>query len=184
MPKIICVGHQKTGTSSVDVALRKLGFRVGNASALILRTQNWTSETLDEDIVQKTLEVLETVDAIQDSPCAYVYPALDIAYPGSKFILTIRDTDSWLKSYRNFFKDRNNGLRKWMYGVDRHTGFEDHYRQVFEQKNAEIKDYFKHRPDDFMVIDLAAGDGWLKLVNFLGDDFLKPFPHANRGKSG
>lgn len=184
MAKIICVGFQKTGTSSVDVALRRLGFQVGNASGVIARTQNWASETLDDDIVQKTLGVLDSVDAIQDSPCAFVYPALDIAYPGSKFILTMRDTDSWLKSYRNFFPDKNNGLRKWMYGVDRFSGHKDHYRQVFNQKNAETIDYFKHRPDDFLVLDLAAGDGWLELVSFLGKDILKPFPHANKAKSG
>jgi len=128
--------------------------------------------------------VLETVDAIQDSPCAFVYQALDAAYPGSKFILTMRDTDRWLKSYSSYFPDENNGLRKWMYGVDRRSGNEDHYRQVFDQKNAEIKSYFKNRRQDLLVIDLAAGDGWLKRVNFLGEDFSKPFLHANKGKLG
>ena len=71
-----------------------------------------------------------------------------------------------------------------MYGVDQLSGNEDKVIEVYNNKNDEIIEYFKDRPDDFVVLDLENGDGWLKLVTFLGDDFLKPFPHANKAITG
>jgi hypothetical protein len=129
------------------------------------------------------LSVVAGVDAIQDSPCAFLYRELDAAHLGAKFILTTRDTEDWLESYRRYFPDQNNALRHWMYGVDQLSGNEAKYREVYEGQMAEIIAYFADRPDDLLVMDLGKGDGWLKLVTFLGERALKPFPHANRGES-
>ncbi|HIP22385.1 MAG TPA: hypothetical protein EYG79_02145 [Rhodobacteraceae bacterium] len=182
MTKVFCIGFQKTGTSSLSKALQALGFTVGDAIKVLNRTVNWRAPDPRPEIIKKVLAVVEGVDALQDSPCAFIYRELDAAHPGSKFILTIRDTDDWLESYRRFFSDKNNPLRRWMYGVERFSGHEATYRQIFEAQNAEIIEYFAGRPDDFLVMDLGKGDGWLKLVNFLGEGALKPFPHTNKGK--
>ena len=96
--------------------------------------------------------------------------------------MTTRDTEEWLESYRRFFPDQNNPLRRWMYGVERLSGNEARYRQVYEAQNAGIRAYFATRPNDLLVMDLSKGDGWIKLVTFLGEGALKPFPHANKSK--
>ncbi len=180
MSKVFCIGFQKTGTSSLSKALQALGFSVGDAIGVLNRTVDWQAEDPRPEIVEKVLSVVEGVDAIQDSPCAFLYRELDAAHPQAKFILTTRDTEAWLASYHRFFPDQNNPLRRWMYGVARLSGNEARYREVYEAKNAEIIDYFATRPQDLLVMDLGKGDGWLKLVTFLGEDALKPFPHANK----
>lgn len=179
--KIFCLGFQKTGTSSLTKALQALGFSVGDAIGVLNQTVDWQAKDPRPEIVQKVLSVVESVDAIQDSPCAFLYRELDAAFPGAKFILTTRETEGWLESYRRFFPDANNPLRRWMYGVDRLSGHETRYREIFEAQNAKIVTYFAQRPDDLLMMDITKGDGWLKLVNFLGEAALKPFPHANKG---
>ena len=180
--KIFCIGFQKTGTSSLAKTLQGLGFTVGDAIKVLNRKVNWRAPDPRPEIVEKVLAVVEGMDAIQDSPNAFIYRELDIAHPGAKFILTIRDTEDWLKSYCRYFPDQNNPLRHWMYGVDRLAGNEATYRAVYRAQNTEIIDYFAERPDDLLVMDLSKGDGWLKLVNFLGEGALKPFPHTNKGQ--
>ena len=182
MTKVFCIGFQKTGTSSLAKALQGLGFSVGDAVGVLNQSVNWQAADPRPEIVQKVLTVVEGVDAIQDSPCAFLYRELDAAYPDAKFILTTRETGAWLASYRHFFPDQNNPLRRWMYGVERLSGNESRYRAVYEAQNAEIRAYFATRPQDLLEMDLAKGDGWLKLVTFLGDEALKPFPHTNKAK--
>lgn len=183
MSKVFCIGFQKTGTSSLGKALQALGFSVGDAVGVLNRTVNWQAPDPRPEIVEKVLGVVAGVDAIQDSPCAFLFRELEAAYPDAKFILTIRDTEGWLASYRHYFPDQNNPLRRWMYGVEQLSGNEARYRTVYEAQNAEIRAHFAKRPQNFLVMDLEKGDGWLKLVSFLGEDALKPFPHANKAKS-
>lgn len=183
MSKVFCIGFQKTGTSSLSKALQGLGFSVGDAVGVLNQTVDWQVADPRPEIMEKVLRVVEGVDAIQDSPCAFLFRELDATYPNAKFILTMRETEAWLASYRGFFPDQNNPLRRWMYGVARFSGNEARYRKVYEAQNAEIIAYFAGRADDLLVMDLSKGDGWLKLVTFLGDGALKPFPHANKAKS-
>jgi len=180
--KIFCLGFQKTGTTSLARALAALGYKVGDAIKPLLAEIDWQGPNLDSAICKKTLEIVEGLDAIQDSPCAFLHREFDAVHPGSKFILTLREVEDWLESYRQYFPDANNPLRRWMYGVDRFSGHEAHYRALFLTRNAEIIRYFADRPDDLLILDLAKGDGWLELVTFLGKDFLKPFPHINKAK--
>jgi len=182
MSKVFCIGFQKTGTSSLSKALQALGFTVGDAIGVLNQTVDWQAKDPRPEIVEKVLSVVAGMDALQDSPCAFLYPELDAAHPGAKFILTTRNTADWLESYRRFFPDQNNPLRRWMYGVERLSGNEARYREVYEAQTAEIMTYFAGRPDDLLVMDLGKGDGWLELVTFLGKSALKPFPHANKHK--
>jgi len=184
MRKIICIGHQKTGTTSIGSALVYLGYKVGNPHLRIRSEMKWRAPNHREQLKNITLGVLAKNDAIEDTPCAHFHKELDAAFPGSKFILTRRDTDNWIRSFTNFFNNKFNPIQKWMYGVDQLKGNEEAVRRVYEAKNQEMIDYFKDRPDDLLIVDLEKGDGWLKLVTFLGDDFLKPFPHANKARTG
>lgn len=48
----------------------------------------------------------------------------------------------------------------------------------------EVIEYFKERPQDFLIMDLFAGDGYENLFPFLGRNVLKSdFPHANKTPS-
>lgn len=185
--RICCIGFQKTGTTSLAEALERLGYRVTNVNrdvdAALAASGATGAADPQAEAERIAIAALETHDVIQDSPAAFVYQALDRAYPGSKFILTHRPVDKWLKSYEKFFPDENNALRRWMYGVDRFRGNEARYRAVYESRNAAIRAYFADRPQDFLEMDLSGGAGWHDLVTFLGAAALPPFPHANAGGS-
>lgn len=179
--KICCIGFQKTGTSSVAEALGRLGYRVTNVNLDANARLEAGPDDARAAILAAVFEGLTNHDVIQDSPGPFVYEELDRAYPGAKFIFTTRPFDDWIASYAKFFPDENNALRRWMYGVDRLSGNEARYRAVYEAQTTAIRAYFADRSDDFLEMDLSAGDGWYELVSFLGRDRLPRFPHTNPG---
>lgn len=180
--RICCVGFQKTGTSSVAEALERLGYSVTNVNREVDARLAEGADDPQAVANEISVQALRRYEVIQDSPAAFVYEALDKAYPQSKFIFTHRPFGKWVESYRKFFPDENNALRAWMYGVDKLSGNEARYREVYEGQNAAIRSYFADRPGDFLEMDLSRGDGWLELVSFLGADTLPRFPHMNAGK--
>ena len=61
-------------------------------------------------------------------------------------------------------------------------GNEPLYLDRYRKHNREVRAYFADRQEDFLVLDLAGGDGWSELCGFLGDPVPnKAFPHANKG---
>lgn len=89
--KIFCIGSHKTATSSLGHALEMLGYSVKGSSGV----QN---QSIDAEVTKLIDKWVPKFDAFQDNPWPIVYRELDQKYPGSKFILTIRDTDKWLSS--------------------------------------------------------------------------------------
>lgn len=181
MTKIFCLGFQKTGTTTMSAALQALGFSVAGAAKRINRQVDWQLPNPRQAIWEVVHKVVEQHDAIQDSPCPFFYEDFDAAYPDARFILTERDPERWLASYAKFFPEKNNPLRRWMYGLELLSGNEAEYKRIYIEQNARIKQYFSGREENFLIMNLEAGDGWLKLVNFLGPDLVGRFPHQNRG---
>mgnify|MGYP001796325930 FL=1 len=181
--KIFCIGFQKTGTSSVETALTALGLKVApayvGANRLLKRRPPKPRAALQALVLEK----MKTHDAIQDAPANFFFEEFDQAYPGSKFIFTTRPVDSWLTSYRNFFRDTNSPLHAWMYGVETCSGNEDRFRDVYISQTNKILEHFAGRPQDLLRLDLQNGDGWYELVSFLGPDFLPDFPKVNTTKA-
>ena len=59
----------------------------------------------------------------------------------------------------------------------------DHYIACYERRNAAIRDYFKHRPEQLLEIDLTSETKIDKIAAFLGlpDAFREvPMPHENK----
>jgi hypothetical protein len=178
--KVFCIGFQKTGTTSMDRALQHFGYQVAGLFGLYTPI-----DELRRTYVETGLDIAAKHDAVQDTPWPLLYRELDAAFPGSRFILTVRDTDSWYKSIASHFVDTPGPLQELTYGEDAPAplGHEARYRQVYEGHNAAVLDYFKDRPKDFLVMDLQAGDGWEKLCPFIGEPTPDmPFLHANPAK--
>jgi len=172
--KVFCIGFHKTGTTSLAVALRKLGYRVTGP--------NGTKDpNIEKNVMPMAYDLAEKFDAFQDNPWPIIFKELDKRFPNSKFILTLRNPQSWIKSQVRHFGRRETPMRKWIYGVGCPEGNEDIYIKRFEKHNNEVMDYFRDRPQDLLVLDLTKGDGWEKLCNFLETDIPDiPFPHANK----
>lgn len=163
--KVFCIGFQKTGTSSMRDALRQLGYRVAGVYG-----REGTLAELHRSYVEDGLALVREYDAVEDMPWPLLFRELDAAFPGSKFILTLRDTDRWYKSIARHFGSSPHHIQQLTYGADAPApvGHEARYREVYEAHNAAVRQYFADRPADLLVMQLENGDGWEKLGAFLG----------------
>ncbi len=178
--KIIGIGLPKTGTSSLHHALEILGFR----SVHFPHDPQTVAQVRAGDYA---LNVLAEADAISDVPIPVIFPQLDLAFPGSRFIQTDRDVDGWIESERRapFNADRpalgsaRDFYRAILYGV---TDFnEDRFRLVHAQHLAMVESYFSGtRARDLLRMDITRGDGWDALCSFLNVPVPDvPFPRSN-----
>jgi len=172
--KVFGIGFHKTGTTSLAASLKQLGYKVTGPNGR--KNPNIRIEVFD-----MAYELVEKFDAFQDNPWPIIYKDLDSKYPGSKFILTIRPTDDWIRSVVKNFGTRSTAMREWIYGVAYPLGNEKIYTDRYDQHNQEVINYFKERPDDLLVFNITQGDGWDKLCDFLGADYqAQKFPRKNR----
>ena len=174
--KIFCIGFHKTGTKSLGAALRILGYSVCGPIG-----------TRDSDIASKVHQLAfsytDKFDAFQDNPWPLLYKDLDRSYPGSKFILTIRPMESWIKSAVNHFGTEDTPMRKWIYTVGHPAGNELLYMNRHLSHIVDVLLYFKNRPDDLLVLNITSGEGWEKLCPFLNKPIpLIPFLNVNKGE--
>jgi len=179
-PKVFCIGFHKTGTTSMHWALHRLGYRVASCYGDAL---NQVDTKILTDIADKRLKCF---DAFEDQPWPVLYKYLDVKCPGSKFILTVRDSRSWLGSMERQFRSRCICLHEYIYQVKSVRGNQDAYVARFERHNAEVTDYFRLRPNDLLSLDLSHGNTWEKICGFLNIHTIptKPFPHANKRLCG
>jgi hypothetical protein len=137
-------------------------------------------ETIEKYVYDTAFDIVDRFDAVQDTPWPILYKELDQRYPGSKFILTIRDTDKWFNSVIKHFKGHKIPMHQWIYGVPKAKGYKNAYIKRYEAHNRDVIEYFKDRPNDLLVMDITKGDGWEKLCPFLGKE-IPPvsFPKQN-----
>lgn len=174
--KVFCIGWHKTGTTTLGDALLILGYKVMGARLDF-------AEPLLKNEIDFILEDVKFFDALQDMPWAALYEELDRNYPNSKFILTIRDEESWLNSASRHFKDLDVPLHKWLYGKGVLKGNEEIYLNRYRAHNVGVMDYFRDRPRDLLIMDFSKGHGWVELCNFLETPIpRRKFPHSNKAK--
>jgi len=174
--KVFGIGFHKTGTTSLAAALRQLGYSVTGPNFI-------RCPSLDRDVLRLAFAVAEQFDAFQDNPWPVIFRELDERFPGSKFILTLRSSESWIASQVRHFGRQETPMRKWIYGVGCPIGNEATYIERFERHNADVKAHFRERDRDLLVMEFSKGDGWAKLCPFLGKDVPTiPFPHLNQAR--
>ena len=178
--KIFCLGLSKTGTTSLAAALEILGYRTKDN----LGVKNYIPGDLDSSI---DITVIDSNDAFTDTPIPSFYQELDVRYPNSKFILTVRELNSWLKSCRKQFNQRateilNDKKHDQLFMDIYNSSYFDEkkFTRGYHRFIDEARDYFKNRPDDLLVIDIVGGEDWEKLCSFLDKPIPDvPFPMSN-----
>lgn len=173
--KVFAIGFPKTGTKSLNSALTTLGYKVKSLFGL-------KDPDISRNVCEKAFRFVEQYDAFEDLPWCVIFKELDKKYPGSKFILTLRPTEKWIKSVCDYLGNKTRPILEWVFGVGDPKGNEDIYIARYERHNKEVLEYFKGRPDDLLVLRLTEGDEWEKLCQFLHKD-VPPieFPHENKG---
>ncbi|MCW5725615.1 MAG: hypothetical protein KIS81_11770 [Maricaulaceae bacterium] len=185
-PKVFGIGLSRTGTRSLTHALQILGFDTVHYPV--------DRDTYNELAYgQYDLTLLKHHDGVTDITVAPYYPQLDQHYPGAKFILTVRDKESWLQSCQNHwfnspaFKETEDPDEAHRYRVRQlfraatygcYDFVPERFSWVYDQHVKAVAEYFRDRPQDLLVIDICSGEGFEKLAPFLGRPVpATPFPH-------
>jgi hypothetical protein len=174
--KIFGVGLQRTGTGSLHEILQALGIPTRHNPQELFRR-------IDHPILDK-------YRAFCDNPVPLLYKRLDSLCPGSKFILTERDEEAWLKSVEWLFTTGRENLdwdhkpvvdriHQALYG--RTTFDRDVFLATYRRHREDVLGYFAARPDDLLVLDLAKETTWVRICEFLGTEVPdRPLPHVHR----
>jgi hypothetical protein len=173
--RIFGIGLSKTGTHSLTRALDVLGRSCVHFPDPGLMLDGRYEEALGDH------------DAATDVSVAAFYPQLDRAFPGSRFVLTLRDVEAWLDSVEDHRRRRAHetdpacpkaAVRQLLYatrGFDRGV-----FRRAYHEHERSVRAYFADRPDDLLILDLCAEPSWDALCAFLGEPIPgAPFPHLN-----
>lgn len=183
-PKVFCIGFHKTGTSSLGLALERLGYRVVGFRPF--RDLALGRPVDIETVWTRARAIAENHDAAQDSPWPILYDRLDRTFPGAKFIHVVRDREAWLASALKDFGAQENAMRTLIYGAPCPAGHEDVWRARYDAHNAAVRDHFAGREGrDFLSLDLDRGEvGWAAICSFLGHPMPDaPWPHANTSRT-
>ncbi len=184
-PFIFGIGLSKTGTSSLSVALEQLGYPCshwGYVQSVLRYEQGKLQVNPNKLLVQ--------FSAYTDTPVARIFKLLDSAFPNSKFILTVREENSWFESYRRWIGPSGKGhltpgfseyLRHDLYGSN--IPNRELNIAAFRDFNQSVIEYFRHRPEDLLVMNIVEGEGWESLCTFLNQPIPDlAFPKVNISK--
>ena len=169
---IFGIGFPRTGTHSLRRALEILGFAPDKDTHILLR-----------NFYRGNFKIPGEWDMVTGGISHY-YIALDKKYPGSKFVLTLRDEDDWLDSVNRVWRVTQNPPE---YEIDlpgmwrhmSHCSYDlDVLRALWRSHSAGAREYFAGR-DDFVAFD-ASKSGWQPLCEFLSKSVPEePYPHEN-----
>jgi Sulfotransferase domain len=99
--KVFGIGANKTGTTSLQAIFHILGLNVApQQDGELCGVQAYNGN------LRPLSDYINKYDAFQDAPFSIksTYAQVDALFPGSKFILTYRDADTWFESLLRFHK--------------------------------------------------------------------------------
>lgn len=177
--KIFCIGFQKTGTTSLGMALGRMGYNVQGYYPF--RDLAGVEGLAMETVWTRAVELLDRFDAFKDTPWPVLYQRLDAEIPDAKFIHVVRDRDRWIESVVNDFGAYPNEIHRLIYGSPFPVGYEDAWLARYDRHNAEVCAHFEGRPDRFVSLDMSQGElTYDSLSRFLCRPAPgTPWPHAN-----
>jgi hypothetical protein len=212
--KVVCVGQPKTGTKSIAELFNLLNLKTNsnpiclniNDDYIILDnnykyyinsdTNNDTNNDINNDINNDTNndinDFISFFDAFHDYPYSFNYEHIYNLYPDSKFILTIRNSETWFNSfltYQYIQGATNYKLLNKLYGnsifslenkdevINKYNTYNNNIINFFKNKsnlliinicdNINKEDYILNEIKEFLSVDI---DSSIKL------------PHMNKQK--
>ncbi len=176
--RVFGLGLNKTGTSSLHEALTILGYE----------SLHWGGPEIRRKVeaaLEAGVPLLSNLDPRYDAfsdilALSTNYARLDVQYPGSGFVLTVRPVDAWIDSRRRHV-ERNIRLHE----RGEYTGTflvvdEPAWRREWAEHVPAVREYFAGR-DDLLELDVTADPGWESLCSLVRVDVPDvPFPWENR----
>lgn len=205
--KVIGAGMGRTGTHSLNLALEELGFgKCYHMEELVMHQPEdivyWENAKAGKPVNWDQL--FSGFQSAVDIPTFIFYKELMQKYPGAKVILTVRNPDSWYKSFCDtiirqakpgigkmvsmsfrlpFSKKLRQQLRVFKFGGQYlkeafPKGFKNKKEalNVFNEWNTEVMEFVPK--EKLLVYDIKQG--WEPLCTFLNVPVpAKSFPHSN-----
>jgi hypothetical protein len=201
--KLINAGLGRTGTTSLQAALERLGFgpcyHMFDVIGSEERLEQW-EKIVCEGQAPDWEAVFDGYTSAVDGPSAVYYREIMEEFPEAKVILTIRDGERWYRStydtlYQFALKSRENppepGSKQarlfrvvntmiWDGLFGGRFSDKDHAIEVFRDHNQGVVNNID--PDNLLVYDVQQG--WEPLCAFLGVDVpADDFPRVNDTES-
>jgi hypothetical protein len=169
--KVFGIGMSKTGTTTLEYCFKKLGLLPHAGFHL-----KFTNNLLKKNQLNKIIRYANKYKSFQNDPWYHLYKELDMAFPDSKFILTVRKD-----SIKHALSSWNHGVKNGERNGEPDKQYINDKTSIYENHNLAVQKYFQERTDDLLIICWDNGDGWEKLCNFLElpvpDEDL---PHLNK----
>lgn len=193
---IVCIGLNKTGTSSFVSSLQKLGYDKFSEAIAI--------QTISQDVHHGDLNSMfsslenERYNLYNDVPYSFpsMYEKMYQRRPDDVYVLTVRsDVSKWVKSVINFYPllgHKNSELRRdksfmhteftngesrhlvnhenplyHSWGIDDTTNLEDKLNKVYTEHNERAIKFFTNNRSNFIVVDVSKENELLRLCNWL-----------------
>ena len=199
--KIIGAGLGRTGTTSLKIALQKLGFGPCYHMQEVVKhpwhIPIWRAAIKGKRV--KWRKVFRRYQATVDYPACLFYKELISEYPDAKVILTIRDTESWYESTLNTIFTVSPKFPKWIRFLFPPIGsfiklndemiWQGLFQNAFTNKAKAVEVFLRHNeevintiPADHLLIHKIS-EGWEPICDFLGVPVPEfAFPHASESK--
>jgi hypothetical protein len=198
--KVFCIGLSRTGTTSLEQALKDLGYRLGDQHQGELLLPEYTARNF-----RPIVEFCLTADAFQDAPFSFpfTYLALDQSFPNAKFILSVRnDSDQWYRSLVRYHSNLFGGGRiptkeDLVRSTYSYPGFvwesvkvllnpaeEDIYHKptlvsYYDRHISDVRDYFRAK-SNLLEINVSDKGAYERFCDFLGKEpMAEGFPWLN-----
>ncbi len=179
-----------------------MGVSMGDQASGELLLRDWAVRNFEPIIA-----LARTAQAFQDMPfsCPFTFQAMDAAFPGSKFILSVRDDpEQWYASLTRFhtrligqgrlptandLKDFPYRYKGWIfealclvYGVLETDPYEkDRLIAAYLNHNRTIEEFFRFREGSFLKINVSDVRAAQTVAEFLDIPYQgQSMPHLNR----
>ena len=175
--RIFGIGAHKTATTSLHEAFHILGLDSAH-----WESPHWARNIWHEMHSEGRSRTLEAHYCLCDFPIPALFKELDQAYPGSKFVLTLRDEAKWIRSVeRHWIRYKTTEWDKDAFSNEMHTAFygiEEFDAEVmlnrYRQHTREVLAHFEHRPEDLLIMHMDTNPGWDALCAFIN----RPVPEV------
>lgn len=180
-PKSFCFGLSRTGTTTFNTVMTKLGFLARSGpSGLGLALY-------ERGRFGDICAIADQYDCLCDLPYPLLYEKLAERYPDSLFVLTTRSSEGkWLESLRalNLRNGPTEAFRMG-YGCYEVAGHEAQLRDLYRRHNESVRQFFAGS-DRFVEVCWEQGDGMQKIAALLGidaSDISVPIANASADKN-
>lgn len=187
--KVFGIGLPKTGTTTLAVMLRQLGYNHAPYE------QNLIQSVADGDR-EAMWRCVEAYQSFEDWPWPAVYAEVDDRIPDALFVLTLRrDSQVWLSSaqrhgklniehYGRSKKGPARQLQESLWGPISPLNHPEEFLAIYDAHRAQVHAHFAGRSDKLIELCWENGDGWPELCAFLDLPVVEgPVPRENTSES-